>query len=191
MAISAQRANIWLAFGTGEERQNIWNALAADGLLRIGAPPIPPEDHWSMWIRGVQSGGGGGVTQGIQGPPGPGFSEYDSTSDPLTVSTDIAPYGATSDTLAVNLVGGDYHVGWSYDTQAAAVATLDARVQVDGADVQEIVNVADVEWRPVSGFTVLTLAAGAHSITIQFGSNGGAGDFVFLRRRSLEIWRVG
>lgn len=188
--ISAQRANVWLAFGTATERQAIWDALRAEDKLRIGAPVVVPDDHWSMWIRGLNHGGGGGVAQGPAGPPGPGFSEYDFSYDPLQVSTDIAPYGATSDTLAVILVGGDYHVAWSYDTQAAAVATLDARVQVDGADVQEIVNVAEVEWRPVSGFAVLTLAAGAHSITLQFGGNGGAGDFVFLRRRALEIWRV-
>lgn len=118
----------------------------------------------------------------------------------------------TKASLNVNLLGGTYRIGWSFEVGPpdvylaevfvaeevlAEVGISDAATPVTTKQKvarQNTIKIPHVpckpakKWHGHSGFKYATLAQGPHTIGIRFGSTNRS--TVYMRRARIEIWRV-
>jgi hypothetical protein len=91
------------------------------------------------------------------------------------------------------LEAGTYRIGWVFQYEASTASTVgEYRIEIDDITNvdQETLTVASAgERKTYSNFSFEALAAGAHTIDIDFRRQSGAGVFT-IDDAKLEIWRV-
>lgn len=118
------------------------------------------------------------------------FDYWEEESESSTTSNGwVTKLSETTESLS----GGEYLVSWSWETNISSKnRVVGARISIDGTEYGESITgqTQTNNYEESSGFKKLTLAAGTHTILIEYGYtvNGGTGR---IRRVRASIMKVG
>jgi hypothetical protein len=122
-------------------------------------------------------------------------TEYQYVEDELTSTTTSTIFIEKLKLTTRNILEGKYKISWYYQwIYSAATQDFKGRVQLDDSinimsHQQEPKDGGDEQKIPVSGFKVLDLTAGVHTIDIDFCRSDSPGTATISNAR-LEIFRV-
>jgi len=91
------------------------------------------------------------------------------------------------------VVSGTYKIGWYSEMQRNSQANdLKYRIYLDGTT--ELCNINhehsdQSNWFPLSGFDILTVASGSHTVAVQFCGET-TGNTSYIRRARVDITRI-
>jgi hypothetical protein len=130
---------------------------------------------------------------GPQGPQGePGLSaDYQHAEDDTESTTLSASYVEKLKLTTADLAAGDYRIGYSLELGNDNKRRSEFRVQLDDTTTLAEAGTPQMreknEYLAYSGFVVVTLAAGVHTIDVDFRQ---VEDTALIRRVRLEVYSV-
>lgn len=128
--------------------------------------------------------------QGPQGDPGP-LAAYEHAADDTVSTTNSATYVEKLKLTTSSLAAGDYRIGFSLELGNNNKRRSDFRVEVD--DATTIAEAGSPQTRnnndyvAYSGFAVVTLTAGTHTVDVDFKRNNNT---ALIRRVRIELYPV-
>lgn len=119
-----------------------------------------------------------------------GLREFNYVENEAELITTAIVYQPVVTLTTGSLIGGNYIVTWSaesYGDQSDKPAEI--KVTVDGTTISEVVgNTIFQRWNSSSGIKRLSLAAGVHTVNMEFRQSSNKP--VSIRRSRLSLWRV-
>ncbi|MBW2416824.1 MAG: hypothetical protein JRG76_20190 [Deltaproteobacteria bacterium] len=143
---------------------------------------------------GPQGPAGPAGAQGETGPTGPDpFADYQYASSESVSATTALVYQNKLSVTTADLPAGNYRIGYSLElTSSHRAGTSDFRIRVDGAttltEASSNAPGSSNRFSTYGGFSIQPLAAGVHSIEVDFKAN--AANTASIRRARVEIYPV-
>lgn len=131
---------------------------------------------------------------GVDGQDGVFEELFEASSETVQQTTNNAYQQKVRLTLN-GLVGGKYRISFYYEWQYNNRSNdFRGRVQIDDTTTimehqEEAKDTGSDQWTPISGFKYENLAAGNHTIDLDWCCSS-LGDTATIRRARLEIWKV-
>lgn len=123
-------------------------------------------------------------------------THYQFASSEGTSSTSSTSFQQKLRLTTPSIPAGSYRIGFYYEWRCDSISqSFEGRVQVDNSIT---IHSAHIEAKeddsdesiPESGFTVLSLGTGTHTIDIDYRRENSGSPTVFIKAARLEIWRV-